>query len=160
MHCHQICIFVSPLVLIMLLSARRIFSELSHETNASLAICKAARLSVRILLVLEGVSAGGLSSNVDGNFGFCPRVNWKGEKPWTFASEFLAFGLQDNVRSRLNCDSSSGLCIISAIMKLCLSTKPLLNGDAAAVTFTVMFMASHISKNSALANSPLPPSVS
>ena len=42
---------MSPLVLILLLSARRIFSELSHETNASLAICKAARLSVRILLV-------------------------------------------------------------------------------------------------------------
>ena len=38
-------------------------------------------------------------------------------------------------------------------MKLCLSTRPFLNGDSAAVTFTVIFMASHISKNSALANS-------
>ena len=42
----------------------------------------------------------------------------------------------------------------STIMKLCLSTKPLLNGDSAAVAFTVMFIALHISKNSALANSP------
>ena len=42
----------------------------------------------------------------------------------------------------------------SAIMKLCFSTKPLLNGDSAAMTFTLMFMASHISKNSALENSP------
>ena len=57
-------------------------------------------------------------------------------------------------RLRLNCDSSSVLSIISVIMKLCLSTKPLLNGDSAPVTLTVIFMASHISKNSALANSP------
>ena len=34
------------------------------------------------------------------------------------------------------------------------STKQLQNGDSAAVTFTLMFMASPISKNSALANSP------
>ena len=39
-------------------------------------------------------------------------------------------------------------------MKLCFSTKPLLNGDSAAMTFTLMFMASHISKNSAIENSP------
>ena len=39
-------------------------------------------------------------------------------------------------------------------MKLCFSTKPLLNGDSAAMTFTLMFMVSHISKNSALENSP------
>ena len=39
-------------------------------------------------------------------------------------------------------------------MKLCLSTRPLLNDDSAAVTFTVIFMASHISKYSAFANSP------
>ena len=39
-------------------------------------------------------------------------------------------------------------------MKLCLSTKPLLNGDSAAVTFTVIFMALHISKNPTYANSP------
>ena len=39
-------------------------------------------------------------------------------------------------------------------MKLCFSTKQLQNGYSAAVTFTLMFMASHISKNSALANSP------
>ena len=39
-------------------------------------------------------------------------------------------------------------------MKLCFSTKQLQNGDSAAVTFTLMFMALHISKNSALANSP------
>ena len=40
------------------------------------------------------------------------------------------------------------------MMKLYFSTKQLQNGDSAAVTFTLMFMASPISKNSALANSP------
>ena len=74
----------------LLLSAHHIFSEFPHETNASLALCKAARLSVRILLVLEGVNAGGLSINVDVSFRFCPRASWKGENPWAFTSEFLA----------------------------------------------------------------------
>ena len=36
---------------------------------------------------------------------------------------------------------------------LCLSTNPLLSGDLAAVTLTVMFMASHSFKNWLLANS-------
>ena len=80
-------------------------------------------------------------------------ASWKGENPWTFASEILAFKHQDKTRSRLNCDSSSVLSFISAIMKLCLSAKPLLTCDSAAVTFTVIFMASHVSKNTALANS-------
>ena len=146
--------FVSPLVFIFLLSACCIFSEFLHEMNASLGLCKAARLSVRILLVLENVNAVGLSRNVDSRFEFCPRSIWKGENPWTFGSEFLAFRRQDKARSRLNCNLSSDLSIISAIMILCLSTKSLLNGDSAVVTLTVMFMASHISKNSALASSP------
>ena len=109
---------------------------------ASLALCKTARLSVRILLVLEGVNAGGLS-NVDGSFGFCPRASWKGENPSTFANEFLAFTRQGKTRSRLNCDSSSVLSIISVIMKLCLSTKPLLNADSAAVTFCLFLKILH-----------------
>ena len=71
--------FVSLLVPILLFSTRRIFSEFSHETNASLALCKAARLSVRILQILEGVSTGGLSINADGSFEFCLRASWKGE---------------------------------------------------------------------------------
>ena len=87
--------FVSPLVLILLLSARRILSEFSHGTNASLLLCKTARLSVRILLVLEDVNAGGLSINVDGTFGFCPRGGWKGENPWTFGNGYLAFRHQE-----------------------------------------------------------------
>ena len=61
---------MSPLVHILLLSASHISSEFSHAANASLALCKAARLSVRIFLVLEGVNVGGLSMNVDGSFGF------------------------------------------------------------------------------------------
>ena len=73
--------FVSLLVRILLLSARRIFSEFSHSTNASLALCKAARLSLMILLVLEGVNEGGLLINIDGSFGFCPRASCKGENP-------------------------------------------------------------------------------
>ena len=91
--------FVSLLLLILLLSACHIFSEFSHAVNASLALCKASRLSVRILLVFKDVIAVGLSINVGG------RVSWKGENPWTFASEFLAFRHQDKARSRLNCDS-------------------------------------------------------
>ena len=83
--------FVSLLVLILFVSARHIFSEFSLEANASLALCKAAGLSVRILLVFKGVNAGGLSRNVDGSFGFCLRGSWKVENPWTLASEFLAF---------------------------------------------------------------------
>ena len=146
--------FVPLLVLILLLSIRHIFSEFSHTAYASLPLYKGARLSVRILLVLEGVNTGGLSRNADSSFGFYPRASWKGENPWTFACEVLAFRYQDKARSRLKCDSSSVLSIISAIMKLCLSARPLLNGYSAAVTFTVIFMASHIFKNSALANSP------
>ena len=95
-----------------------------------------------------------LSIKVDGSFRFCLRASWKGEKPWTFASEILAFIHQDKARSRIICDSSSVLSIISAIITFCFSTKPLLNGGSAAVTFTVIFMAVNISKNSALANSP------
>ena len=111
---------MSPGVLILLLSARRIFSEFSYATNASLALCKTARFSVRILLVMEGVNAGVLSINLDGSLRFCPRASWKDENPWTFVSEFLAFRHQDKARSRPNCDYSSVLSIISAIMKLCL----------------------------------------
>ena len=128
--------FVSLLNLILLLSARCIFSEFPHVTNASLALCKAARLSVRILLVLEGVNAGGLSINLDYSSRFCPRTSWKGENPWMFASEFLAFRHQDKARSRLNCDSSGVLFIMSAIMKLCFSARPLPSGDSAADGFT------------------------
>ena len=73
--------FVSPLVLILLLSAHWIFSEFPHATNASVALCKTARLSQRILLVLGGVNAGGLSINVNGSFWFSPRASWKGENP-------------------------------------------------------------------------------
>ena len=44
---------------------------------------------------------------------------------------------------------------MSAMMKLCLSTSPLLNSDLAAVTLTVIFIDSAISVNFELANSPL-----
>ena len=47
--------FASPVVLMLLLNARIIFSESSLEIKASLALCKATRLSVRTLLVSEGV---------------------------------------------------------------------------------------------------------
>ena len=72
---------MSLLAVIMLLSASCVFSEFSHEINASQALCKAARFPVKILLLLEGVSVGGLSISVDGSFGFCPRASWKGENP-------------------------------------------------------------------------------
>lgn len=72
---------MSLLAAIMLLSASCVFSEFSHETNTSQALCNAARLPVKILLLLEGGSVGGLSISVDGSFGFCPRASWKGENP-------------------------------------------------------------------------------
>ena len=72
---------MSLLAAIMLLSASCVFSEFSHETNASQALCNAAWLPVKILLLLEGVSVGGLPISVDGSFGFCPRASWKGENP-------------------------------------------------------------------------------
>ena len=69
---------MSVLAVILLLSASRIFPEFSHETNAPLALCKATRLPVKNVLVLEAVSAGGLSISDDGSFGICPRASWKG----------------------------------------------------------------------------------
>ena len=101
--------FVSPLVLILLLSARGIFCEFSHASNASQDLCKAARLSVRILLVLEVVNASGLSITVDGSFGFCSRASWKGEKRLQVSFWHSLFWHQDKARSRLNCDSSGVL---------------------------------------------------
>ena len=62
--------FASQLVLILLLNAWQIFSEFLLEVKTSLALCKAKRLSVRILFVSDGVKAGGLSLNIEGSFGF------------------------------------------------------------------------------------------
>ena len=45
------------------------FVGISLEIKASLALCKAMRFSVRILLVSEGVKAVGLSINMEGSFG-------------------------------------------------------------------------------------------
>ena len=46
---------------------------------------------------------------------------------------------------------------MSTMMKLCIPTSPLLNGDLAAVTLTVIFIDSAISINFELASSPLLP---
>ena len=51
-------------------------------------------------------------------------------------------------------DSTDTLSFMSAMIKLCLSTTPLLNGDSDAVTLTVKFINSAISINFELANSP------
>ena len=100
------------------------------------------------------MSTGSLLVKVDGSLGFCPNTRWNGEKPCTFASEFLAFRHHANVKSMSRCcDSSKTLSIMSAMMKFCLSTNPLLNGDSAAVTLTVMFIHSAISIDFELANS-------
>ena len=54
----------------LLLNTRQIVSEFSLEVKASLALSKAIRLSVRTLLIPEGVKAGDLSLNIEGSFGF------------------------------------------------------------------------------------------
>ena len=145
--------FASPLVLMLVLNALRIFSEFSLEIKASLASCKAIRLSFRTWLVSEGVKAGGLSLNIEGSFGFWPNTNWNGENPWPLAKEFFAFNHHDKAITRSSCWSSRIMSSIFAIIMLFLSTNPFC-WVSAAVTLTVMFMASHITKNWLLANSP------
>ena len=61
---------------------------------------------------------------VEGSFGFCPRASYNGEKPCTFASEFVGFTHHDNAKLISMFDSSRNLSDMSAIIKLCLSTKP------------------------------------
>ena len=43
--------------------------------KASLALCNAVRFSTSILLVEEGVFAGGSLFNVVGYLGFCPKAS-------------------------------------------------------------------------------------
>ena len=148
--------FVSPLVHTLLFKALRILCDDSVEINACLSLCLAVKFSVRIVLVSCWMSAGGFSVKVDGSLKFCPNTSWNGEKPCTFANEFLAFRHHVNVKFMSKCcDSSNTLSILSAMMKLYLSTSQLLNGDSAAVTLTVMFIDSAISINFELTNSPL-----
>ena len=66
---------VSPLVCTLLFKAVRIFSDDSLDINACLALSRAVKLSVRILLVSFLRSAGGLLVKVDGNLGFCPDTS-------------------------------------------------------------------------------------
>ena len=51
--------------MMFLLNAWQIFSEFLLEIQASLALCKAIRLSVKTLLVSEGVTPEGLSLNIE-----------------------------------------------------------------------------------------------
>ena len=87
-------------------------------------------------------------------FGDLSKYRLNGEKLSIFASEFLAFSHHANVKSMLRCcDSSNTLSIMSAMIKLYLSTSTLLNSDSAAVTLTVMFIDSAISINFEFVNS-------
>ena len=90
-------------------------------------------------------------------FWILTNINWNGENPWMLAKEFFAFKHHGKVISRSSCWSSRILSSIFAIIMLYLSTNQLLNGDSAAVIWTVMFMVLHISTNWLLANSPLLP---
>ena len=80
------------------------FVGISLEIKASLALCKAMRFSVRILLVSEGVKAVGLSINMEGSFGLWPNTNWNGETPWVLANELFAFKHYDKAYLSLAVD--------------------------------------------------------
>ena len=122
--------------------------------KASLALWSAVKLSVSILLVFVCIYAVGLSIKVEGSFGFCPRAIWNGEKPYTFASEFLTFIYHDSAKLISMFDSSRTLSNMSTIIMLCLSTKPVLNDASAAVNFNTIFIDSHISIKLEFPNSP------
>ena len=87
-------------------------------------------------------------------FGVLFKYRLNREKLSIFASEFLAFSHHANVKSMSRCcDSSNTLSIMSAMIKLCLSTSTLLNSDSAAVTLTVMLIDFAISINFEFVNS-------
>ena len=46
---------------------------------------------------------------IEGSFGFCPIASCKGEKPCTFASEFVVFLHNDNAKLISMFDSSRNL---------------------------------------------------
>lgn len=121
--------------------------------KASLALWSAVKLSVSILLVFVCIYAVGLSMKVEGSFGFFPRAIWNGEKPYTFASQFLTFIYHDSAKLMSMFDSLRTLSNMSAIIMLCLSTKPVLNGASAAVNLNIIFIDSHISIKLEFANS-------
>ena len=90
--CNTLCprnVFCISIFLMFLLNVWWIFSEFSLEIKASLALIKAIRLLVRILLVSKGVGARGLSLNIERNFGFWPNTSWNGENPWTLSSGWV-----------------------------------------------------------------------
>ena len=123
---------VSPLVSTLFFKALHIFSDDALKINACIVLCRTVKLFGRILPVSCWMSAGGLSVQVDGSFGFHPNTSWNGEKP---CHEFLALrygtlmlkthGMVVKFMSRC-CDSSDTFSIMSAMMKLCFSTSPLL----------------------------------
>ena len=132
------------LFLTLLFRAQRIFSEFLLAMKASLPLCSAAKLSVNILLVFVCIFAGGLSMKVEGSFGFCLRAIQNGEKPCRFASELFAFIHHDNVKLISIFDSSRTLSSMSAIIKLCLSTQPLLNGASAVLSLNTILICTYL----------------
>ena len=65
---------ISPRVLTLWFKILYIFSELSLATYASLALCIAVRLSIKIFAGYCDDMAGGLLKT-DDSFGFCPNAN-------------------------------------------------------------------------------------
>ena len=147
-------IFHTPLT--FLFRAQHIFSEFLLAMKASLAlwIAVAVKFSVNILLLFVCIYAGCLLIKVEGSFGFSPRASWNWEKPWTFTTEFFALIYYDNAKLIPIFDSSRTLCNISPIIKLCLSTKPFLNGAFAVLSLNTILINFHISIKSEFANSP------
>ena len=134
--------------------AQLIFSEFSLAMKASLPLWRAVKLFLSILLVIVCIFDGGLSMKVEGSFERCSTASWNGEKPCTFASEFFAFMHHNNVKLISMFDSSKTLSSMSAIIKLCLSTQPPLNGASVVVSLNTILIL-HISIKLELVNSPL-----
>ena len=91
---------------------------------------------------------------MEGSLGFWPRASWKGEKPYTFCSEFFAFVHHAKAASKEHFDSSRTLSNISLKIKLCLSIGPFDQGNSALVILKLMLRLSYISMNFSFANSP------
>ena len=103
------------------------------------------------------MNAINFSVRVKGNLGLVPSMSWYGAKSDKLCREFLALTHQETAKLMSQSITSITLSSISDNTTLCFSTRLLLQGDFAAVVFTVIPRISHISMKSLLVNSPPKP---